>query len=232
MIAITDYIRDKRFNEHASVLEAQRLEKVYNLKTYKCNVEMSYDEFKQLLKFHCADIMLKRSVLAEYQIDRQNEPIIRQLYFYFMNDPKCEWNLNAGLLFGGKVGCGKTLLLTAFFRISDDFSRKSTTIIHSKSVVDEIKKGGVEPLSRKPLMIDDLGREESEVKDFGSIVKPVIDLFSIRYETGARTYATTNFNYDSLITFYKEFIITRMQEMMTHVVFPGESRRLKNEVKK
>jgi DNA replication protein DnaC len=42
---------------------------------------------------------------------------------------------------------------------------------------------------------------------------------------------TTNFKYESLEKFYGEFIRTRMEEMMTYIQFPGESRRLKNEVK-
>jgi len=229
MIAITDILKDRRFIEHGSVLEAQMKEKEYNLKSYKCYVAMNYEEFKQLLQVNCANIMLQRSIIGEYQIDKQNGPIIKQLYLYFMNDPACAWNLNAGLLFGGRVGCGKTMLMTAYLMITNEYSRKYTTIIHSKSLANEIKKNGLECLSRKPIMIDDLGREESEVKDWGSVVKPVVDIFSVRYENGARTYATTNFNYDRLITSYTEFTITRMQEMMTHVVFPGESRRLKNE---
>jgi DNA replication protein DnaC len=89
----------------------------------------------------------------------------------------------------------------------------------------------LEPYVRRPLFIDELGREESEVKDYGNVVKPVIDLFGLRYEEGARTYATTNFKYESLEKFYGEFIRTRMEEMMTYIQFPGESRRLKNEVK-
>lgn len=231
MTAIGDLLKNQRFGEHATVLEAQMREKEYNLRSYKCNVAMSYDEFRELIKMHCNDIMLKRSVWMEYLVDKQNEPVIRQIYLYFTNDPACKWNLNAGLLFAGKVGCGKTLLLTAFLRIANDFAKKQNTIIHSKAVASEIIKNGVAPLSRLPLMIDDLGREESEVRDFGNIVKPIIDLFSARYENGARTYATTNFNWERFETFYSEFIVTRMQEMMTIVHLPGESRRLKNEIK-
>ena len=73
---------------------------------------------------------------------------------------------------------------------------------------------------------------ESEVKDYGNVVKPVIDLFAQRYECGARTYATTNFKYESFDKFYGEFIRSRMEEMMTYVPLPGESRRIKNEVRR
>jgi DNA replication protein DnaC len=176
--------------------------------------------------------MLQRSVRREFIIDHFNEPILRQLYLYFTNSPECFWNLNAGLIFGGKLGCGKSLMMMAFLRISDEYSRKLTTRVHSKTLSGLIKQNGIEAYSRRPLFIDELGREESEVRDYGTIVKPVIDLFGLRYEEGARTYATTNFNYNSLQNFYSEFIRTRMEEMMTYINFPGESRRLKNELKR
>jgi DNA replication protein DnaC len=175
--------------------------------------------------------MLRRSVKRTFEVDRYNEPILRQLYLYFTNDPACGWNLNAGIIFGGKLGCGKSLMMMAYLGISDQYSRKLTTQVHSKTLCGLIKQNGIETYVRRPLFIDELGREESEVKDYGNIVKPVIDLFGLRYEEGARTYATTNFNYNSLQNFYSEYIRTRMEEMMTYVQFTGESRRLKNEVK-
>ena len=95
-----------------------------------------------------------------------------------------------------------------------------------------IKQSSVEEYSRRPLFIDELGREESELKDYGNVVKPVIDLFAQRYENGARTYATTNFKYESFDKFYGEFIRSRMEEMMTYVPLTGESRRIKNEVRR
>ena len=192
---------------------------------------MSYDEFRQLLSSNAYEIMMRRSVRREYIIDQYNEPIMRQLYLYFTNSPQCVWNLNAGLIFGGKLGCGKSLMMMAYLRISDEYSRKLTTMVHSKTLSGLIKQNGLEPYVRRPLLIDELGREESEVKDYGNIVKPVIDLFGLRFEEGARTYATTNFKYESLEKFYGEFIRTRMEEMMTYIQFPGESRRLRNEVK-
>ena len=232
MTAISEILRKQVFSEQGEVLQAQIREKEYNLRQFKSFVDMSYEEFVQLLQVNCYDILLQRSVNREYEIDARLEPVVRQLYLYFMGNSKCIWNLNAGLIFGGKVGCGKTLLMTSFLRICDNYSRKITTIFHSKALADAIKQNGVEYFSRRPIMIDDLGREESEVKDWGNLVKPVIDIFSLRYEAGARTYCTTNFNFETLEKFYSEFIRTRMEEMMTFVVIPGESRRLKNEIKK
>ena len=88
------------------------------------------------------------------------------------------------------------------------------------------------------MFIDELGREKLEMKDYGNVVKPVIDLFAIRYEYGGRTYATSNFTLDTLeaardvkgkVTAqrYGNFIRTRMDEMFNVVELPGENRRLR-----
>ena len=233
MEAISNIVKNNPvYTGSVAKLKEQIREKESNMRSFKSYLPMSYDEFKQLLSANAYEIMLRRSVRQEYVVDQFNEPILRQLYLYFINDPQCAWNLNAGLIFGGKLGCGKSLMMMAYLRISDEYSRKLTTMIHSKTLSGLIKQNGIEAYIRRPLFIDELGREEAEVKDFGNIVKPVIDLFGLRYEEGARTYATTNFNYTSLQNFYSEYIRTRMEEMMTYVQVPGESRRLKNEVKK
>lgn len=232
MEAITNVIRrNPMFAANKAKLVEQVCEKSANLKSYKSYVDMSYEDFKELIGQNAFSIMMQRSVTHAYIIDECNGPVIKQLYLYFTNSPECAWNLNAGLIFAGKVGCGKSLLMMAYLKVSDEYSRKITTSVHSKALAGLIKQSSIEEYSRRPLFIDELGREESEVKDYGNVVKPVIDLFSIRYEYGARTYATTNYNYTSLEGFYSPFIRSRMEEMMTFIPMPGESRRLKNNSK-
>lgn len=216
---------------NATMLQEQIRERENQLKQFKSYIEMSYNEFSQLLSANARSILLQRHITHDFIIDNDNEHVIYQLYLYFTNNAKCNWNLNAGLIFAGKIGCGKSLLMKSFLKISDEYSRKLTTDVHSKSLATQIKINGIEYYSRRPLFIDELGREENEVKDYGNVLKPMIDLFSIRYEVGARTYVTTNYKCDSLDKFYGDFIRSRMEEMMTYVVIPGESRRLKNEIK-
>lgn len=200
---------------------------------YKCRTRMSYEEFKELLIAYATEIMIKRSVTDPYLVDKYNGPVIKNLYLYFTNDPECRWNLNSGLLFGGKVGCGKSILMLSFLKITDEYSLRRTYVVHSKALASQIKTKTIEYFEKRPMFIDELGREETEAKDYGNIIKPIIDLFSLRYEAGARTYATTNFSLDTLgkSEYYGDFIRSRIEEMMTLVIVPGESRRLKNEVK-
>lgn len=232
MEAISKIIdRNPSFAVNAAKLQGQIWENEQKMLLYKSCVPMPYEEFKQMLCDNAHEIMLRRSVKRQFEIDGLNGPLVRQLHLYFTNSPECSWNLNAGIIFGGKLGCGKSLLMMAYLKISDAYSRKLTTTVHSKGLSALFKQNGIEAYARRPLFIDELGREETEIKDYGNLVKPVIDLFGLRYEEGARTYATTNFNYSTLQNFYSEYIRARMEEMMTYVKFPGESRRLRNEVK-
>jgi len=202
------------------------------LREFKCQIPMSYDEFKELLGSYATEIMVQRSVIGQFRVDQNNGPIIKQLYLYFIGHPDCAWNLNAGLIFAGKIGSGKTVLMTAFLKITDEYTRRRTVVAHAKQLPYLFKKNTIEYYEKRPMFVDDLGKEEAEIKDFGTIVRPWIDLFSLRYDQGARTYATTNFKPADLEKIYGEFICSRMSEIMTFVVIPGESRRLKNEVKR
>lgn len=218
-------------SEHTEQLKKVIQEKEESLRLFKCYIQISYEQFKELLSAYATEILIQRAVIKPFVIDKDNGPVIRQLYLYFTNNPDCEWNLNAGILLGGNVGCGKSVLMLSFLRICNEYTSKRTTITHSKQLAGLIKKEGLEYYEKRPMFIDELGREELEAKDYGNVVKPVIDLFSLRYESGARTYGTTNFNTKDLEGIYKNFIVSRMGEMMTLVKLPGESRRLKNEVK-
>lgn len=223
--------RNSLVSNNTEKLLQQLEEKEQHLRSFKSYTKMSYDEFKELITIYASDILVQRSVTKPYVIDQYLEPVVKNLYLYFTNNPACAWNLNGGLIFGGKIGCGKSVLMMAFLHLSNEYSRRRTTMVHSKTLAGLIKQKGIEFYEKRPVFIDELGREESEVKDYGNVVKPVIDLFALRYESGARTYATTNFNYTSLEKFYGGFVRSRMEEMMTFVYVPGESRRLKNGVK-
>lgn len=213
-------------------LNQQIVEKEMELRNFKCCTRMSYEEFKELMIVYSRETMLQRSIVQPFVVDKFNGPIIKQLYLYFIGSPDCEWNPNAGLIFAGNIGVGKTVMMKAFLRITDEYSRRRTTIAHAKQLAGMFKKDSVEHYSKRPMFVDDLGKEEVEVKDFGTITRPWTDLFALRYDEGARTYATTNFNLDDLKKIYGSFIGDRMGELMTLVPMPGESRRLKNEVKK
>ena len=66
--------------------------------------------------------------------------------------------------------------------------------------------------------------------EYGSTIKPIADLMCLRYDHGALTFCTSNFNMESLEggkyrPGYGKYVIDRMQQMMNFIVLPGGSRR-------
>ena len=198
--------------------------------THKCMYSLSYEEFCWALTTNANNILLKRGFMHHFEIDASNQEVIRQLFLYFTGDSACKWNIHAGIIFAGKVGCGKTLLLTAYILLANTMARKQITMYHANELCEFIREQGIKEIDRKPLFIDEPGREPNEVVDFGNVKKPIVDLLAKRYERGARTYATTNFKLQSLEEKYGQYIVSRLREMCNYVLLPGDSRRLINQI--
>lgn len=132
-----------------------------------------------LLLVKTQEIFTQRGVFREFEIDKYNKEVVRQLYYYLQgNQDKCEWNIHKGIYLMGKVGCGKSVLMYAYLAIQDMLTHKITTSIHAKQLIDIITRNGIESLKSCPLFIDEMGRENLEMRDYGNVVKPVVDLFS------------------------------------------------------
>lgn len=227
--SINEYFRQ-------SQLEQQKLREELNSFHYP---NISDEQYWKLIKCKAEEIFTVRGLNREYCVDDYNKNVIRQLYYYLIGDQdKCEWNIHKGIYMMGKIGCGKSVLMYAHLSVQDMLTQKITKSVHSKQLIDLIKSEGIDALKIRPLFIDELGRENLESKDWGNVIKPVVDLFALRYEFGGRTYATSNFTLDTLESTrdengkvtgqrYGNFIRTRMDEMFNIVVLPGENRRLK-----
>lgn len=212
-----------------SVENAQEKDKLLNnLFTYKYSGELSYEIFCEKIKLKAEKILIKKGIIEEFRIDENNSEIVRQLYLYFIGNQECKWNIHAGLIFAGKIGCGKTLLMLSYILLSNELLQKQISIYHSNDLVEFIKSKGISEIDKRPLFIDELGREITEVKDYGTASKPIIELLSKRYENGARTFATTNFFIGALVKKYDNFIGSRLLEMCNYIQIPGESRRKEN----
>lgn len=198
-------------------------------------------QFWAMLKSGAEKIFLERGVKREFVCDDNNRHVIEQMYLYLIGSEKCEWNINKGIYLMGKVGCGKSVLLTSFLNMLEILTRHIIIKCHAKTLDELIDDKGLDALSSRPMMIDELGRENIEQNNFGKKIKPVIDLFSLRYERGGRTFVTSNFTLDTLESKkdasgkvienrYGNFIRTRMDEMMNIVTLTGDNRREKYEM--
>ena len=153
----------------------------------------------------------------------------------------CKWNIHKGIYIGGKVGCGKTLLMQSFCEILHLISRRTVEMIPATLLYERIIHDGIDMLAKRPLFIDELGREQLEIAAFGNKIRPIADLMALRYNNGARTFFTSNFKLSTLsrgrnekgeLIGYGQYIGERIQEMTNIVEMPGESRREKWEEEK
>jgi DNA replication protein DnaC len=198
------------------------------------SLPLAYSDFQSLFFKFGAVCLLQRNQDRNFVIDDNNEPIIKQLYYFATNNPSFEGDLNKGILLQGKYGCGKTVLLETYSllhnHIVQRFSLNYPVLLFFKSVElqEQIIKQSVNVFVRKPLIIDEFGRESKTVQDYGNITRPLSELLSLRSDAGSLTHGTTNFILNTLSSdeFYGGMIGDRLKTMFNFITLHGESRRV------
>ena len=162
----------------------------------------------------------------KFKIDKQNKEIIEQLYFYLYGSEQFKGDLYKGILLIGSLGTGKTTILQSFCEMINDFKIKIISIIHSKKLSSELNADkNIIEYEKIPLFIDDIGKENRNVNNFGTIINPIPDIFALRSEYGSWTFGTGNYNLNSYSEFYGETIKERFFELFNIISVSGESRR-------
>jgi DNA replication protein DnaC len=198
------------------------------------SLPLAYSDFQSLFFKFGAVCLLQRNQDRNFVIDDNNEPIIKQLYYFATNNPAFTGDLNRGILLQGKYGCGKTILLETYSLLHNHVVRKFSlnypVLLFFKSVElqEQIIKQSVNVFVRKPLIIDEFGRESKTVQDYGNITRPLSELLSLRSDAGSLTHGTTNFILNTLSSdeFYGGMIGDRLKTMFNFITLHGESRRV------
>ncbi len=183
------------------------------------------DSFMELLKIEATKAIVSKNIDREFEINDQNRKIIEQLFLYCTKNKEFNGDLNKGILLAGKNGIGKTIILSAISAMFLKLSRKVFKEYHSKVLAQIINKEGIGAYIKKPLFVDDIGKEQRESMNYGNRTQPIPDLMAIRYDNGALTLATTNYNIDTLSGFYGVTTTDRFKEMFNIFVMTGESYR-------
>jgi len=190
----------------------------------RITVKMSYDNFISLFSLQANKIIAKRNIDRKFEVTEYNKKMIIEFYYYLTNNPKFSGKLEKGIALIGKNGVGKTLLLESFCNLATLCSQKNITVLHSKALFENIKQKGIEFYAKRAMLIDDIAKEINEGNYFGTKIKPIADLFSLRYDNGALTFMTSNYK-NTLKEFYGNTIYDRMIEMFNFFVIDGNSLR-------
>lgn len=166
--------------------------------------------------------------------DRNTEDNLLELAEYItMKNPKF------GVMFCGVPGNGKTTMLYALQSAVNDLHKQGhfdflgrdfnvgMQIVDAKDVANIAKDFTLaNNLRRRDMLaIDDLGKEPTEVLEYGNVLSPIIDLLEFRYQHQLFTAVTTNLTSKEIRNKYRSRIADRFNEMMNVIIFGGESYR-------
>lgn len=140
-----------------------------------------------------------------------------------------------GIMFCGICGNGKTTLLYALQSAINEIRRCGgfedssigMSIVDAKDIVHYAKdyKSFQELKMRQMIAIEDMGREATEVLDYGNVLNPVIDLIEYRYNNQLFTAITTNLTSKQVSEKYGKRIADRFNEMLEVVIFENATYR-------
>lgn len=140
-----------------------------------------------------------------------------------------------GIMLCGVCGNGKTTMLYAFQNMLNylidrnifDKEKVGIRIIDAKEILSLGKDD--KEFSRiradKMIGIEDLGKEQTGVMDYGNLINPVIDLLEYRYNQQLFTFITTNLTPKDIRKKYGNRIADRFNEMLHVVIFGGKTYR-------
>lgn len=217
MIPITDLIasEQKEFEEAKMNLAQKRL-----------SASISPDNYLKLFLIQANKIILSRNIAREFEITKYNKEVINQIYHYLTgNEQKFNGSIYKGIMLVGRNGIGKTLILKAYCEIIRLLNNIIIFQIHSKKLQSVIEKNNIEYFEKRPMFIDDIGKESLQIVDYGTKIMPVADLIALRYDNGALTFTTCNYNMQTLEDFYGKTTTDRFKEMFNIIELGGESFR-------
>ena len=216
----------KKLDEIIEMADAQRTRQIQRLTTMR--TDLTGDKFKLLFAIRANQTMVEHKSIKEFIIDDENRGVLNLMYYYATRTNPDKINPLAGIILNGAYGCGKSIMISAFCKVLNDLQytgNEPIIEVHSVELADQIRLNGVIPYCRRPLLIQDLGKEPNLVNAFGTVVNPISNLLAIRAEYGSLTFGSTNMTMEMIEKHYCEFISKRINEHVNRIFLPGKSRR-------
>jgi hypothetical protein len=184
------------------------------------------EDFLELLKMECSTRLLNRGDEGTFEIDEDNSMVIDQLFYYITGNKELfKGSFDKGIMLQGPIGSGKTILLRGFAGVIGKVLDRMFEYYSAFDVNRLVVRDGIEKYSKRPLLIDDLGKEQEVIKDYGTDVRPILELFAARYDNGAITFVTTNYNGETFAKKYGQQTVDRFIETFNFIQLSGKSRR-------
>jgi len=165
----------------------------------------------------------------ELILNDQFKFIIGQIVLWFANDNRFKGKIEKGLFIRGNCGTGKTMILETLLDIIECGDKRIAILIHVRDLQDLYLKNDVEKIdvlkNRFLLMIDDLGVENTDIKNYGNVLEPFNDLFDYRYRNRLDTIVTTNETPEKIKIAYGDRTIDRFKQVFNEYVFDFKSLR-------
>lgn len=210
--------------------------------------QWTYKQTESYMEYRAANIFEK-----PFLIDNQTVLVFKMFCLYFSNDPEFvimalslgikSPSLEKGILLGGAIGVGKTMMMKLFSKNQ----RQVFAIKTAKAIADIFQSEGENSLqqfltcpslavndssnfyqTRMGLCIDDIGTEELKMH-YGNRKNVVGDLIELRYSSGnvgPLLHLTTNLTADQMKGFYGDRVGSRLRETMNVIELKGKDRRI------
>jgi len=193
------------------------------------------NQYKSLVDIVGNKIVRQINPTATYIIDDTNREALNQLYYYLIGSEKFQGDLYKGIMLVGGFGSGKTTLIKIFSEIYGYLNNRIFSCISAIQLSEIIKqefdeenpKGHISYYEKRPLIIDEVGREAKKVMVYGTEYFPMRYLITMRYNSKGFTLGTTNFKLETLSSkeMYGEYVGERLLEMFNFIEVNGGSRR-------
>ncbi len=137
-------------------------------------------------------------------------------------------NPKFGIMLCGICGNGKTTMLYAFRSVVNWLNdcnvfeeRQGIRVLDAKDLTHIAKDWETfrHVRNEKMIGIEDMGREATEIIDYGNVLNPIVDLLEYRYDNQLFTFITTNLKADEIRKKYGDRIADRFNEMLEVIIF-------------
>ena len=135
------------------------------------------------------------------------------------------------LFLSGNVGTGKTTLLTAIRRTIDHYYipcrmfRASDFPVLFLNNVEQTERQIMRGDWCRVLLLDDIGVEQTEIKEYGNTIQPFVKIVEERYNRSLPLIVSTNLSGAEMAERYGKRTIDRISEMSVGIKYEQQSYR-------